>query len=313
MSSSSGSSDDGDDNNLYKTATMARIAAALVLIACLSRSHFVSTLSFPKKARPRIPVLQYHDDWVCVNKPAGMSMNRSKNSKRSEFVLTTLVKRQLARKIFPVHPLDHRTSGAILFAFDSETCGRLHQALSKGTKQYIALLRGPWQHANDSVSINRPLKDANTNITKTAITHFTLLATRENATLVKCEIETGRFHQIRRHAAKDLGQPVRGDTQHGNSQHNRWWRTRRKLNRLALHSLSITLGEKVIVAPLPPDFRSVLEKEPLWQIAINKEPRLLLEPIDEQGGTFGRHYRQRQKHDAKPNKSTSSESSKRVV
>lgn len=254
----------------------------------------VTCLSLPKKIRKRIPVLQYQDNWVAVNKPAGITMNRSKNTKRSEFVLTSAVKKQLARKVFPVHRLDHRTSGAILFAFDSQTCGELHESLLQGTKEYIALLRGPWRQVNDTVIVDKALRDYNTNITKSAVTKFSLLATQDNAALVLCEPMTGRTHQIRRHAARQLQQPIIGDTQHGNSQGNRWWRTNRNLNRLALHSLSISLNDKdVIVAPLPLELKQVLEKEPLWKDAIAKEPRLLLEPVDERGGTHGRHYRKR--------------------
>ena len=220
-------------------------------------------------------------------------MNRSKNTKRSETVLTSAVKKQLARKVFPVHRLDHRTSGAILFAFDSNTCAELHESLSRGTKEYIVLLRGPWKHDQDTVVVDKSLCDTNTNITKTAFTKFTVLATQDNATLALCQPMTGRTHQIRRHA-RELGQPILGDTQHGNSQVNRWWRTNRNLNRLALHSLSISMdGGNVIVAPLSPELRKVLEKEPLWSDAVVKEPRLLMEPVDERGGTHGRHYRKR--------------------
>jgi len=276
------------------TVRIPRIAPVLLLIVYLICSSFpVLALSVPKKVRPRISVLRYNDAWVCVNKPAGVTMNRSKNTKRSEFVLTSAVKKQLARKVFPVHRLDHRTSGAILFAFDSKTCGELHESLSQGTKEYIALLRGPWRYSKGTVIVDKPLMDANANTTKTAITNFTMLATQDNATLVLCRPVTGRTHQIRRHA-REMGQPVIGDTQHGNSKVNRWWREHRNLKRLALHSLSISLDDDdVIVAPLSPELKEVLEKEPLWSEAIVKEPRLLLEPVDERGGTHGRHYRKR--------------------
>lgn len=248
-------------------------------------------------------------------------MNRSKKTKKSETVLTSAVKKQLARKVFPVHRLDHRTSGAILFAFDSTTSGELHQALASGTKEYIALLRGPWRHENTTVIIDNPLRDYNTDTMKRAVTNFTMLATQDNATLVLVRPLTGRTHQIRRHASRCLGQPVIGDTQHGNSQTNRWWRTERNLDRLALHSLSISLSMNDtitnVTAPLPPELIQVLEKESLWNKAVEVEPRLLLEPIDILGGTHGRHYRKRkdrmerafERHDS----SLSASSGKNVV
>jgi 23S rRNA-/tRNA-specific pseudouridylate synthase len=61
-------------------------------------AHSLSQANPPsKKQRQRIPILQYHDEWVCVNKPAGLSVHRSANTPKSRPVLTTAVKRQLSR------------------------------------------------------------------------------------------------------------------------------------------------------------------------------------------------------------------------
>jgi tRNA pseudouridine65 synthase len=207
-----------------------------------------------------------------------------------------LLKRQLARKVYPVHRLDHRTSGAILFAFDSKTCALLQKALtfkgrtktnneilpvgeegedndiqsmttSKSKKQYLALLRGDWKRKfgdKEEVIIDKPLNVKG--ITKTAKTVFKLIAsspgivngiiddgadgegdTSEDyyyspaaCSLVLCSPETGRTHQIRRHAYS-MGFPIIGDSQHGDSKINRWWRENRDLDRLFLHCLSLDL------------------------------------------------------------------------
>jgi tRNA pseudouridine65 synthase len=78
-------------------------------------------------------------------------------------------------------------------------------------------------------------------------------------TLVAVEPVTGRTHQIRRHAFA-LGMPILGDTQHGDTKVNRWWRERfANFQRLALHCLAIDNLElhsdhsqgETIVAPLP--------------------------------------------------------------
>jgi len=141
--------------------------------------------------RQRIPVIQYHDNWVvCINKPDGITLRRGPGTPRSKPALTTTVKKQLSRKIFPVHRLDHRTSGANLFAFDSKTCGKLHDAaIRKGKKKYVALLRGEWRYP-DEYLVDRPLRVQN-NITKDAQSKFTLLATTggqyKRSSLVFCE------------------------------------------------------------------------------------------------------------------------------
>ena len=89
----------------------------------------------------RIPVLLYKDRYVAVNKPPGISTHRSFDTGRRR-VLTTQLQRQFRRKVYTVHRLDHRTSGAILFGFDGEAAGECHGRLRAGVKEYVALLRG---------------------------------------------------------------------------------------------------------------------------------------------------------------------------
>lgn len=202
-----------------------------------------------------------------------MTVHRSHDTPRSQLVLSTLLKRQLARKVYPVHRLDHRTSGAILFAFDSNTCSNLHKALTFGDsrmingnmvegskKEYVALLRGDWKNKFGDVKeivIDKPLDVKG--ISKEARTTFRILASYSGdvqkhcdessllmnhppsaCSLVLCYPHTGRIHQIRRHA-NAMSCPVIGDTQHGDTKVNRWWRENRNLNRLFLHCLNLDL------------------------------------------------------------------------
>ena len=286
-----------------------------------------------KKERMRIPVLRYENDWICVNKPAGITVHRSKETWGHKLVLSTSLKRQLSRKVYPVHRLDHRTSGAILFAFDSSTCGLLHSSLrsQNAKKEYVALLRGHWYFDNEVVTVDKALKVDG--VEKEACTEFHLLATFHgkgdqrmvgsdnyvpSCSLVKCIPKTGRTHQIRRHASA-LGFPIIGDSQHGDSKVNRWWRQNWDLDRLALHCLSLDLpslnyenenvnenededdkdfeNERIkCVAPLPSELMDVLKRKELiemWEYALKKDERLSLDAIDIRGGTFGRHYKKR--------------------
>eukprot|EP00816_Leptocylindrus_hargravesii_P011706 CAMPEP_0196814444 /NCGR_PEP_ID=MMETSP1362-20130617/43216_1 /TAXON_ID=163516 /ORGANISM="Leptocylindrus danicus, Strain CCMP1856" /LENGTH=371 /DNA_ID=CAMNT_0042191051 /DNA_START=79 /DNA_END=1194 /DNA_ORIENTATION=- len=308
--------------------------------------HDVTLDNKKKKERPRIPVLRYENEWVCVNKPASMTVYRGKNTKRSELVLTTTLKRQLSRKVFPVHRLDHRTSGALLLAFNSNMAGVLHDALRHGSKEYVALLRGGWplEKKDESIVVQEPLrvdgvmKDARTVFECIATTQGSGLSNRQiyndngneicndeglikslNAgeqadavlpacTLVRAKPETGRWHQIRRHAYS-IGMPIIGDSEHGDSRANRWWRINMGLNRLALHCFSLDIrirasaanekkvvdnGEMTnIVAPLPEEFSAVFrrsELQDLWKEAIDQEARLAQEPFDFRGGSFGRKW-----------------------
>jgi len=234
----------------------------------------------PTKPRPRLAVLRYEDDWVAVNKPAGMSVHRAEGTRRHDFVVSTLLKRQLRRKVYPVHRLDHRTSGALLFAFNPSTCAELSARLAAGAKTYVALTRGEWT-CPELHEVARPVTvDGQP---KEARTTFRLLATQQEprASLVLALPETGRTHQIRKHAYA-IGHPILGDSQHGDSVQNRWWRRHRYLNRLALHCLRLDLGDSLqVAAPLPVDLRTVLQRESnLWDTAVQSEPALLLDPFD---------------------------------
>lgn len=252
--------------------------------------------------RSRIPVLRYEDSWVCVNKPAGLTVHKSDDRRSHGVTLRSSLKRQLARKVLPVHRLDHRTSGAIVFAFDSETAGSLHDALARGTKDYIAIVRGIWRH-QDPFVVDEPLNVKG--VKKEAATKFSLLASSTESddfpfSILRCQPLTGRTHQIRRHAYH-AGHPIIGDSQHGDSRVNRQWRTNRGLDRMGLHCLEIKLDgvDGACVAPLSPELRTVLEaRTSVWELAVERDPRLALEQIDLRGGTFGRNYRNRRATEA---------------
>jgi tRNA pseudouridine65 synthase len=69
---------------------------------------------------------------------------------------------------------------------------------------------------------------------------------------VKATLLTGRRHQIRRHL-KHVGCPLVGDTTYGRSEHNRYFRERFGLDRLALHAEELVVAGLVLRAPLPSD------------------------------------------------------------
>lgn len=294
-------------STLSPTASQSRSFLKTLYIVCIIITKAQSLSCIPSP-RPRIPILQYHNNWVAVNKPSGLSTHAGgRNNNKRVSTLKSRLRRQLDRKVFPVHRLDHRTSGLILFAFDSDTCSTLHKALTaeQTTKEYIALLRGEWWHESRVVLVDQPLLMGD-GFTKDAVTKFTLLASQTStstsdedcttmaASLVLCQPLTGRTHQIRRHASRYLGQPILGDTQHGDSRVNRWWRQKKGLDRLALHALSIQGDGLSCVAPITSELRNVLQSERgLWDEAVSQEPRLLLDDADELGGTHGRFYRNR--------------------
>jgi tRNA pseudouridine65 synthase len=259
-----------------------------------------------------------------------MTLHRgSQQTRRRELVVATTLKRQLSRKVSPCTVWIIEPSGVLLFAFSSEMASILHSALRDHRlceKTYVALLRGDWdQHyETEQITIDKPLevhgiaKDSKTVFRKLAVGTITMLSDRNNTTnktsctLVAASPQTGRTRQIRRHAATSLGMPILGDTQHGDSKMNRWWRHQIGLNRLALHCLAVKQlhiisssssqeqqqqkqrpppPSRDIVAPLPDNLKSIFlqrdELAAMWHAAAAKEPLLASEWIDHRGGTRG--------------------------
>lgn len=107
-----------------------------------------------------------------------------------------------------VHRIDKDTSGLLMVAKNNAAHQKLSEQLKDKTvtRKYIALVHGSISH--DKGTIDAPIgisqtdrkKRAVTSInSKKAITHFTVCERAEKFTLVQCQLETGRTHQIRVH------------------------------------------------------------------------------------------------------------------
>jgi tRNA pseudouridine65 synthase len=207
-----------------------------------------------------LPFLYQNGCLLAVDKPAGLAVHRGMARDRT-FALQ-LVRDRIGRHVHAVHRLDRATSGVLLFALDPHTAGRMQELLAEGRveKRYLALVRGI---PPESGVIDHPLPRDVDGPRVPAVTEFRRLATFERYALVEARPRTGRRHQIRRHL-KHLSHPLIGDVRYGKGEHNRLFRERFGLLRLALHALELAFehpetGEPVrIVAPMPEDLAGPL-------------------------------------------------------
>lgn len=157
----------------------------------------------------------------------------------------------------PIHRLDSGTSGVCLFARTARTAEVGAQALARGTKRYLALLRGIVRARG---SIRRALRDGLQR--REALTRYRRTRVIGTHSLVQAEPEQGRQHQIRRHFA-GLTHPVLGDSRYGDPPSNRYFAERHGLDRPFLHAESVELrfaNQAVTIrSELAPDLRAVLQ------------------------------------------------------
>lgn len=210
--------------------------------------------------------LRYSDDRVLVvSKPAGLVVHPAAGHTSGTLVNALLgLGVDLARgetgRPGIVHRLDKGTSGLLLVARDDEAHAFLSAALKRRevNRTYLALVRG--EMPADSGTIDAPIgrhprarrKMAVVPDGRTAVTHYTVVATGEGCSLLEVSLETGRTHQIRVHLAH-LHHPVLGDPAYGG-------RSERALGlgleRPFLHAVRLRF-------PHPDDGRSVDVEDPL--------------------------------------------------
>lgn len=169
----------------------------------------------------------------------------------------------LKRKIRPVNRLDKNTSGIVIFAKNEyiQECLVKQMKSNIFKKEYIAIVDGII--AKHKQIINVPIARKTDSIIErcvssngdSASTIIELLETFDNYSLIKCELLTGRTHQIRVHTSY-MGHPILGDDLYGKKSD--------KINRQALHAYKICFIHPItkkflkIEAPIPKDIEELI-------------------------------------------------------
>jgi 23S rRNA pseudouridine1911/1915/1917 synthase len=235
----------------------------------------------------------YEDDTILViNKPAGLVVHPAAGN-WSGTLLNALLHHLPQLSEIPragiVHRLDKDTSGLLVVAKTLEAQTSLVRQLQARTvkREYRAIVWGiMWRHG----TVNQPIgrhshartKMAISRTGKPAVTHYEVLERFGTNTYVRCQLETGRTHQIRVHM-QHLKAPIVGDSVYGIGNiipHKQMTQTLRDavtdFNRQALHAIKLGL--------IHPKTNEFME----WQIELAGDMRTLLEamrhedaPIDE--------------------------------
>jgi len=203
-------------------------------------------------------ILHRDERCVVVAKPSGVATHRGWDD--SDDALLQRVRDAVGVWVYPVHRLDRGASGAVLFALDKDAARAFSEAWGQADKRYLAITRG---HPPEHLVIDHPIPKAPDEERVAAVTEIWRRETFGRYALVEARPHTGRLHQIRRHL-KHIACPLIGDVRYGKGEHNRLWREKAHLHRLALHSISLRVphpdgGELAVECPLADDFAAALE------------------------------------------------------
>jgi 23S rRNA pseudouridine1911/1915/1917 synthase len=212
-----------------------------------------------------LDVLYEDEHLLAINKPPGIVVHPSyKNA--SGTVLNALLGRLRDREdVRPgiVTRLDKDTSGLMVVALTPGVHARFQR--NPLHKYYLAIVAGTPAPASGTIDLplgrdprdRRRMMVANDGMPST--TRYEVISSGNNLSLVRCELITGRTHQIRVHLAAG-GWPIIGDTVYGAADD--------RIARMALHSWRVQLHHPVtgapldISAPMPVDMRTMTKWPP---------------------------------------------------
>ncbi|MDX8339531.1 pseudouridine synthase [Draconibacterium sp. IB214405] len=192
-----------------------------------------------------IPVLYQDDAIIVVEKPIELPVHKNDFMPNDAPYLTKLIGDETGKWIYNVHRLDSKTSGVIVLAFSSEVASVLTKQFEQKEvqKTYFAIVQGnPGEGTFDS----KVLVKKKSKFKKPAVTHYKTIRTVQTKlvskdktdielSLVEINPETGRWHQLRQHFAKNRFDII-GDTHHGDFTLNKKILADTDLRRLFLHA-----------------------------------------------------------------------------
>lgn len=180
-------------------------AAIEVRVGAARLPSAVAAPLVPALERERVVFADRHV--VVVDKPAGLD---SVPWGDAVDALDRRVAQLLGCRIHVVHRLDRDTTGLLMFARSEEAAGKLEHQLRRHTvhRRYLALAHGEVQATVIRTFLAEDRGDGlrgsvtNQKLGKEAVTHVQPIEFFRDATLVSCQLETGRTHQIRIHLAE---------------------------------------------------------------------------------------------------------------
>jgi 23S rRNA pseudouridine1911/1915/1917 synthase len=195
----------------------------------LKRGQMVFLNKQKSDEKPRfrgLRIVHEDADIIVIDKASGLlSMaSETEKTKTAYSILSEYVKKFDPKNlIFIVHRLDRDTSGLMLFAKSKKVQEILQKDWNDSIieRSYLAVVEGTVEKTEGTIiswlKENKALVMYSSKTPEDgqkAITHYKVMKTGNQFSLLDVKLETGRKNQIRVHM-KDLGYPVTGDKKYG--------------------------------------------------------------------------------------------------
>ena len=268
----------------------------------------------PREKEPILPenipldIVYEDDDIIVLNKPVGMAVHPGIGIRSG--TLVNALAYHVNGEALPikegndherpglVHRIDKNTSGLLVVAKNNDAMTHLSKQFFDHTieRKYVAIIWGEFEEDEGTIEGNigrHPSKRTIQTVFpegeegKHAITHFKVLERLYYISVVECQLETGRTHQIRVHM-KHKGHPIFNDEKYGGDRvvkgtvfdkYRRFVENSFKLiPRQALHAKSLGFvhpktGEKMYFeSEMPEDFQAVMSR---WRTYLGGRKELL--------------------------------------
>jgi len=204
-------------------------------------------------------IIDNNDDFIVLNKSAGISVQGGTKSKKNLVDIFTKSEIFQNTKPFSVHRLDKDTSGVFIMAKHRESAQLLTSLfrLRKVHKTYLAICHGELPNNSGEWKNNLPRYENNKPIIEKARTIYKVLDKNSICSLVEMKPITGRKHQLRKQLYT-VGHPIYGDQKY------KFRNNHKGINKnLMLHSYQIKFminNKKYTYTALLPDYFKKLLK-----------------------------------------------------
>ena len=215
-----------------------------------------------------LKILYEDSSLLVVDKPAGLltiATDSEKENTAYHHLMDYVREKNPDNRIFIVHRLDRDTSGVIVFAKQEEVKRRFQEHWKEqiAERAYIAVVEGTVSKGEDTVrswlletKTKQIYSSSKPGDGLEAVTHYKVLQTSSQFSLLEIHLATGRKNQIRVHM-HDIGHPIVGDKKYGSAIN--------PLRRLALHARVLAFEHPVSGQPMrfeteiPPQFLALLK------------------------------------------------------